>query len=158
MYGPDSVAPTTSIEFLARQSASRVIRSVHLPLFGTRASETTLQVHDQHRDRRGRDAGNPRCLPYGLWALLIQLLLRLRRKAAYLAVIHIRWKLQAFILLLARDLFLLAPDVTLVFGLYLDLLANAFIRHPGTGAGQSHELRIPHIRPSQQIRQCVLPL
>ena len=142
-------------------SRERLRKSHAVPLEICRpsgVSETAFQMDEQHGNRRGRDAGNARSLTHSLRAVLIQLLLRLRRKPAHLAVIHIRRKAQIFVLRLTRDFFLLALDITLVFGLDLDLLAHPLVRHAGTGAAQGHQLRISDVRPSQKIRERVLSL
>jgi hypothetical protein len=96
-------------------------RSCALAAFAHRGA-APLEVHQQQRDGRRRDALDARGLAEGFRPVLVELLLHFDREAAHRAVVEVVRQRRVFLLAALGDLLGLAVDVALVLGLDLELL------------------------------------
>ena len=99
-----------------------------------RAREAALQMHEQERDRRRRDARNARRLADRLGLVQVELLLHFGREAAHRAVVEIGRQPQILLRAMALDLVVLAVDVAGILRGDLDLLGDDRDRRPAAPA------------------------
>ena len=98
----------------ARSGASPARHAMRLA--AARQVAAALQVHEQQRDRRRRDARDARRLPDRFGPAGGELLAHLGRQAAHVGVVEVRRQAQRFLRERARDLVVLAVDVARVLG------------------------------------------
>ena len=108
------------------------------PAGGRRAA---LQVHEQQRDRRGRDARHARRLADGFRPVPAELLLHLVRQAAHRCGSRGRRERASSPAPAARDLVVLAIDVARVLGRDLDLLRDVRSSTAGPAPGSASASR-----------------
>ena len=98
-------------------------------LLGARAvgERAALQVDEQQRDGRRRDALDAGGLADVLGTVLAELLLHFLRQPAYRGVVQVGGQRQRFLGELARDIVSLPVDVAGVLGGDLDLLGDGLV-------------------------------
>ena len=125
--------------------ATRVMRTA-LPCRACRGG-AALQMHQQQRDRRRRDAGNARGLADRFRLVQVELLLHLGRQSAHAAVVEIGRQPRRLHRQMPRDFVVLAIDVAGVLGRDLDLLAPPAGSATGVpGARQREQRGVGHVR------------